>query len=159
LNERGDDVILLAEHFLAENCQNLGRSQLKISNEARQKLLSHQWPGNVRELRNVMERAAILEQTDEMQPGSLPDFEFEFRLRDSGGVGHGVEISADLGFAEAVAEFERYMISTALEKNQHNINHSAEQLKMTRHSLRYRMQQLGLTRSSDGASGDSGDGE
>ena len=158
LNERGDDVILLAEHFLEENCQDLGRSQLKLSKEAQQKLLSHKWPGNVRELRNVMERAAILEQTDEVQPGSLPDFEFESRLRDSGGVGCGVEISADLGFAEAVAEFERNMINTALEQNRHNINHSAEQLKMTRHSLRYRMQQLGLThtRSSDG---DSGDGE
>ena len=91
-----------------------------------------------------------------MQPGSLPDFEFESRLRQSGGVGHGAEINADLGFAEAVADFERNMISAALEQNQHNINHSAEQLKMTRHSLRYRMQQLGLTntRSSDGDSGD-----
>jgi DNA-binding NtrC family response regulator len=48
------------------------------------------------------------------------------------------------------------MINTALEQHQHNINQSAEQLKMTRHSLRYRMQQLGLTntRSSDGHSGD-----
>ena len=105
-----------------------------------------------------MARAAIMEQTDEMQPGSLPDFELESRLRQSSGVGHEAEINADQGFAEAVAEFERNMISAALEQNQHNINHSAEQLKMTRHSLRYRMQQLGLTntRSSDG---DSGGGE
>jgi len=156
LNERDDDVILLAEYFLVQNCQDLGRSELKISGEARAKLLMHKWPGNVRELRNVMERAAIMEQTDEVQPGSLPDFEFESRLRESGSDGIESEINMELGFSEAVAEFERKMISSALKHNQNNVNQSAEELKMTRHSLRYRMQQLGLigTRNNGGDSGD-----
>ena len=47
----------------------------KFSRAAQQKLLSHHWPGNVRELRNVIERALILETTDEIQPGNLPDFQ------------------------------------------------------------------------------------
>jgi DNA-binding NtrC family response regulator len=158
LNERGDDVILLADHFLSQNCHNLGRSELKISVEAREKLLSHKWPGNVRELRNVMERAAILEQTDEVKPESLPDFEFESRLRETDGGGSRTEINMNLGFAEAVAEFESKMISAALEQNKHNVNQSAEQLQMTRHSLRYRMQQLGLTNTKN-RGGDSEDGE
>ena len=57
-----------------------------------------------------------------------------------------------------MADFERRMITTALEHNQYNVNRSAEMLKMTRHSLRYRMQQLGLS-NSGGTSGDDGDSE
>jgi DNA-binding NtrC family response regulator len=156
LRERGDDVVQLAKHFLDQNCKNMGRGELRLSKEASEKLLSHNWPGNVRELRNVMERAAILEQTDEVQPASLPDFEMEMRLRESDD--NGVEINFDLGFAEAVTNFERRMITTALERNQYIVNRSAEMLKMTRHSLRYRMQQLGLS-NSGGTSGDDGDSE
>jgi len=153
LRDRGRDVLTLAEHFLVQNCQNLGRSSLKLSTVAEQKLLAHQWPGNVRELRNVMERAAILEQTDEVQPDSLPDFELETQLRSGSSSSGGAEIGFELGFAEAVASFERNMIQKALEQNQFNINRSAEQLKMTRHSLRYRMQQLGLGNNSKDSDG------
>ena len=153
LRDRGRDVLTLAEHFLVQNCQNLGRSSLKLSTVAEQKLLAHQWPGNVRELRNVMERAAILEQTDEVQPDSLPDFELETQLRSGSSSSGGAEIGFELGFAEAVASFERNMIQKALEQNQYNINRSAEQLKMTRHSLRYRMQQLGLGNNSKDSDG------
>ncbi len=156
LRDRGRDVLMLADHFLLQNCRNLGRSVLKLSTAAEQKLLSHQWPGNVRELRNVMERAAIIEQTDEVQPDSLPDFALEAQLHSgSGSVDEG-EVDFQLGFAEAVAAFERKMIQRALEQNQYNVNRSAEQLKITRHSLRYRMQQLGLGNSSkdSGSDGD-----
>ena len=153
LRDRGRDVVTLAEHFLVQNCEKLGRAPLKLSTAAEQKLLAHQWPGNVRELRNVMERAAIIEQTDEVQPESLPDFELETQLRSSSGSSPEAEVDFQLGFAEAVASFERKMIQKALEQNQYNVNRSAEQLKMTRHSLRYRMQQLGLGNNSKDSSG------
>ena len=155
LRDRGRDVVTLAEHFLVQNCQKLGRAPLKLSTAAEQKLLAHQWPGNVRELRNVMERAAIIEQTDEVQPESLPDFALETQLRSSSDSSPEAEVDFQLGFAEAVASFERKMIQKALEQNQYNVNRSAEQLKMTRHSLRYRMQQLGLgNNSKDSGGGD-----
>jgi len=153
LRDRGRDVVTLAEHFLVQNCQKLGRAPLKLSTAAEQKLLAHQWPGNVRELRNVMERAAIIEQTDEVQPESLPDFELETQLRSSSDSSPEAEVDFQLGFAEAVASFERKMIQKALEQNQYNVNRSAEQLKMTRHSLRYRMQQLGLVNNSKDSGG------
>ena len=153
LRDRGRDVVTLAEHFLVQNCQKLGRAPLKLSTAAEQKLLAHQWPGNVRELRNVMERAAIIEQTDEVQPVSLPDFELETQLRSSSDSSPEAEVDFQLGFAEAVASFERKMIQKALEQNQYNVNRSAEQLKMTRHSLRYRMQQLGLVNNSKDSGG------
>lgn len=155
LRDRGRDVVNLAEHFLVQNCEKLGRAPLKLSTAAEQKLLAHQWPGNVRELRNVMERAAIIEQTDEVQPESLPDFELETQLRSSSDSSPEAEVDFQLGFAEAVASFERKIIQKALEQNQYNVNRSAEQLKMTRHSLRYRMQQLGLgNNSKDSGGGD-----
>jgi DNA-binding NtrC family response regulator len=63
LRSRGDDVELLAEHFLAElNAQ--ARSQKRLSALARMTLKQHPWPGNVRELKNCIERAFILGDTD-----------------------------------------------------------------------------------------------
>jgi len=62
LRERGGDVELLAEHFLAElNAQ--GRTQKRMSAPARTMLKQHTWPGNVRELKNCIERAFILGDT------------------------------------------------------------------------------------------------
>src|SRR6266404_2197717 len=77
LRDRHQDALLLAEHFLKHFGQNMKKPARKISRAAQQKLLSHHWPGNVRELRNVIERALILETTNEIQPGSLPDVELE----------------------------------------------------------------------------------
>ena len=59
LRERGDDVLVLAEFFLAElNLRN--GTHKRLSDELRARFLRHRWPGNVRELRNAVERAYIL---------------------------------------------------------------------------------------------------
>ena len=144
LRERGGDVGLLAEHFRQHFGAALNRRVRGISRTAQLKLQSHAWPGNVRELRNVIERALILESTDEIQPGSLPDFQLESRLqhaeppRPTGG-------SLD----EMLASFERELISNTLELNQRNMTRTAEQLKLSRHALRYRMQRLNLADGTD----------
>ena len=83
LRERGQDVLLLAEHFLKQFSQTINKPVKKFSRAAQQKLMSHHWPGNVRELRNVIERALILETTSEIQSASLPDFQIETGLRKS----------------------------------------------------------------------------
>jgi transcriptional regulator with PAS, ATPase and Fis domain len=62
LRSRGEDVELLAEHFLAER-NALGRTQKRFSALARMTLKQHTWPGNVRELKNCVERAYILADT------------------------------------------------------------------------------------------------
>jgi transcriptional regulator with PAS, ATPase and Fis domain len=107
---------------------------------SRQKLLGHHWPGNVRELRNVIERAVILESSQEIQPSSLPDFHLEGRLRKS-------EITPVTGahsLDELMADFERQLINNTLEQNRFNISKTSEQLKISRHALRYRMQRLNI---------------
>src|ERR1700676_4621077 len=60
LRERGNDVLLLADHFLETFSREFGKPGLELSAEARDRLLHYRWPGNVRELQNTMERAVIL---------------------------------------------------------------------------------------------------
>src|ERR1039457_1319218 len=61
LRERGDDVLLLAEHFLQMFRTSMAKNVDGLAPAARQKILLHRWPGNARELRNAIERALILE--------------------------------------------------------------------------------------------------
>ena len=70
LAERGDDVTLLAEHFLERFRRELKKPRLKLSAAALAALRAHSWPGNVRELQNVIERAAILVD-GELMPADL----------------------------------------------------------------------------------------
>ena len=60
LRERGNDVLLLADHFLDKFSREFGKPGLELSTEARQRLLHYRWRGNVRELQNTLERAVIL---------------------------------------------------------------------------------------------------
>ncbi|HTR40344.1 MAG TPA: sigma-54 dependent transcriptional regulator [Pseudomonadales bacterium] len=140
LRERGDDVLLLADHFLKLFQVAMNKSVGTISRAARQKLLSHRWPGNIRELRNAIERALILETTRELQPASLPDFQIEARLQKNQAVSVGLDESLD----DALGRIERELISAALDQNNSNLTRAADRLKLTRHALRYRMQRLNM---------------
>jgi DNA-binding NtrC family response regulator len=140
LRARGTDVLVLADHFLKQFSASLNRSLKGFNNLAKQKLLAHHWPGNVRELRNAVERAAILEVGNEVQPQSLPDFAVESQLRKSGMP----EVNGDHSLDEMLAQFERDLVQHALERNNDSLTRTAEQLRITRHALRYRMQRLGI---------------
>ena len=147
LRERGQDMILLAEHFLKIFRVVLNKNIGGFTAAARQQLLAHRWPGNVRELRNVVERALILETTREVQPSSLPDFSVESRLQKNAPVAVVPGESLDL----ALERLERELIQNMLEQNNFSLTRVAERLKLTRHSLRYRMQRLNMkTAAGDG---------
>jgi len=64
LRQRGEDILLLAEHFLAEFCKEAGVPSKHLSTSAIQLLRQHAWPGNVRELQHAIERAFILTEDD-----------------------------------------------------------------------------------------------
>jgi DNA-binding NtrC family response regulator len=140
LRERGDDVLLLAEHFLKFFGLTMNKTARTLARTAQQKLSSHHWPGNVRELRNVIERALILETGHELQPESLPDFQLEARLHKSA-----PPRPAGENLDEIMANFERDLISSILEQNHRSLTRSADQLKISRHALRYRMQRLNIS--------------
>ena len=145
LRERGDDICLLAEHFLKIFRVTLNKNISEFTPAAHQKLLSHRWPGNVRELRNVVERALILETSHQVQPTSLPDFSLETRLQKPGGA----TAEPDESIEAALERMERELIQSALEQNNFSLTRTAGQLKLTRHSLRYRMQRLNMTATGD----------
>jgi DNA-binding NtrC family response regulator len=142
LRERGQDIPLLAHHFLRGFSAKLGRNIRGISPLAMQALQAHVWPGNIRELRNVIERAVILEQVEEIQPASLPDFEVESRLREGLPVKAGPPQSGSL--TDALLRFEKEMILQALEASGGSLGKAAAALDLSRHALRYRMGRLSL---------------
>jgi len=140
LRDRGEDALLLAEHFLKMFRTSMTKNVDGLAPAARQKMLLHRWPGNVRELRNAIERALILETTHEIQPSSLPDFQIETRSAKSALAQPVPDESLD----DALMRTERELIAGALEQNDFNLTRAAERLKLTRHSLRYRMQRLDM---------------
>jgi DNA-binding NtrC family response regulator len=140
LRDRGEDILLLAGHFLKMFRAAMNKNVKTTTPAARQKLLSHTWPGNVRELRNVIERALILETTHEIQASSLPDFQVETRLQKTTSTQAAPNESLD----DALARLERELITNVLEQNDFNPTRTAERLKLSRHSLRYRMQRLNM---------------
>ncbi len=140
LRERREDIPLLTQHFLQVFGPAMNKPIKSISPEAEQRLLSHNWPGNVRELRNVIERAVILESTQEIQARSLPDFHLETRLRK----GDLPAASGDQSIDELMGNFERELILQTLDQSRYNLTKTAEHLKISRHALRYRMQRLNI---------------
>jgi NtrC-family two-component system response regulator AlgB len=73
LRQRGEDILRLAERFLAFFAVKAKRPLFALSPAASQALLHYGWPGNVRELRNVMERVAILWPAQTVEPAAFPE--------------------------------------------------------------------------------------
>jgi len=151
LRDRGEDVVRLAEHFVGVYGPALNKPHLRLGRAAQQALLRHTWPGNVRELRNAIERAVILETGSEVRVESLPDFALEARLSVASG-----EPGPIRSLEEALIEYERKLITTALERCR-SVGRTAEMLGISRHALRYRMQRLNLQ--SEGVHEDEPSGE
>lgn len=73
LRERGDDILVLARHFMAVQGERYGRSRLNLDAAAERLLRAHTWPGNVRELRNAMEQAVLLTRSNTMTADLFPN--------------------------------------------------------------------------------------
>ena len=72
LRERGDDLLLLAHHFIKKHAVIAGRPATRLSNEAALLLQSYDWPGNVRELEHAIEHAVVLSEGEVIAPRALP---------------------------------------------------------------------------------------
>ena len=74
LRTRGDDVLLLTQHFLRLFAHRSGNEELSLSPEAAEILYSYPWPGNVRELRHTIEALAVVCTTSPIEPNQLPEY-------------------------------------------------------------------------------------
>jgi DNA-binding NtrC family response regulator len=141
LRERGEDILHLAEHFLAQACQEYSLPPKQLAPDARAILVAHPWPGNVRELANSMVRVAIM--TDEPVIGA----------RTLQPMLHGPERAhaPDLRrspstFRGQVDDFERTQLLAALASAAWNTSQAARILGIARNTLRYRIEKYGLRR-------------
>lgn len=130
LRERGRDIVLLAERFLAAFAREYGINVQPLDDDLRNALLSHSWPGNVRELRNALERAVLL------GDGRLSRVHLFGRTSDtlSGGAG------GELPFPATLAVLERAAAQRMVERLQGNKKAAAEALGISRTRL-YRLLQ------------------
>jgi len=137
LRDRGDDILLLAEHFLADFCVKARRKPPKFTAEAKKRLRTHTWPGNVRELRNLMERLAYLSQGDKIDADELAF------ILSPGESGHEM-VPMDLPLSEATACFQTEYIQKHIDSAGGNVSDAARRLGLHRSNLYRKMKQLGM---------------
>src|SRR5438876_5295141 len=136
LRDRNDDVILLAERFLARVCVDYGLPPKRLSNEAAARLRSYHWPGNVRELSNVIERVALLGE------GTVVSAEI-LLLTESAPLPAPVSSPAPPGGATHDEAMRQHYMSV-LGETGWNISRTASILVVSRNTLRARMGRLNI---------------
>ena len=142
LRERGTDVLLLAKHFLSQFSQAFAKSFSGISPEAEQILMAYSWPGNVRELRNIIERICIMANGPLLEPEHLPQ---ELHQASPARTSTTTQETIDQGLEINVANYEKELITKALDRSDNNVVKAALLLKIPRGTLRYKMEKYGLS--------------
>jgi PAS domain S-box-containing protein len=117
LCERKEDIPLLVEHFLFQLASRLKKPLQSLSPGAMQRLLSHQWPGNVRELKNVIERAAILCESQVIQASAIVfSHELGSVCRPRSATQTPTHGDRPFSLRRAIADYERDLISRAMKR-------------------------------------------
>lgn len=148
LRQRGDDVLLLADHCLSLFSDRMGRSNIRgLTPEVARTFKLYDWPGNVRELRNVIERAMVLEDGDVISVKSLPESILPVSA-DSAADGSRYFGRYGLPNTDALLslplegvslnELETSLLQQALARSNGNQTSAAKLLGLTRDQFRYR---------------------
>jgi DNA-binding NtrC family response regulator len=145
LKDRGDDIHLLAGHFLDYFNRSYRRDVKGFSEEAVRLLLAYPWPGNVRELRNAVERAVMISNGGYITPRDL-NIERRGQARDvvvATPSGHPLISLPESGVG--LDQIEKEAILGALNRCGWNVCKTARFLRISRQTLRYRMTRHGLS--------------
>jgi two-component system nitrogen regulation response regulator NtrX len=137
LRERGDDLPLLAAHFLEEFSRVYGRGPMVLEPDAIAALREHAWPSNVRELRNVMEQLAISSPAERVHRGDLPTPLGRAEAEDD-------PFQTGRTLREGREMFERQFILRRLAENDYNVTRTARVLGLERSHLHRKIKTLGL---------------
>ena len=148
LRERGEDIALLAKHFLAKRIEEEKRPPQEFTKGSLELISHYPWPGNVREMENIIEQAFIWSKgSDVITPEHLPNIlrtdTRSTSLRDD-------TLAGRLSLEKAVMEFEREIILDALKRTTYVQTHAAAMLGISRRMLKYRMDTLGISRPDNG---------
>jgi len=148
LRERGNDVLLLAEHFLEKFSREFGKPGAQLSDDAKQRILDYRWPGNVRELQNAIERAVILSDTPLISAGTL---QLQPQRPESNSVPSGMLPPAfswtgtlEEVVARAVQSTERVLLENTLRDCRWNKTRAAEILGVSPKTLAVKLKSTGL---------------
>ena len=131
LRKRGNDIILLADHFLDRYTRKYKKKIHGLTREAKNKLLKYAWPGNVRELQHTIERAVILGDGSMLKPENFLFHTTSKQKKEE-------EVILNL------EQLERQAIEKALRISNGNISRAAEYLGITRFALYRKLEKLGL---------------
>ena len=153
LRERRSDIPLLCDYFLKRLGEQKGLGKKSLDHKVRECLLRYDWPGNVRELENLLERMAILADGEMLLPSDLPEriakaaaipMELQMDIPPQG-ILHTVEVPEEgMDFNAAVDNFERALITQALDRAGGVKNRAANLLKLNRTTLVEKIKKKGL---------------
>jgi len=132
LRERRADIPALAQHFVSQFAEQMGRKPPALLPSLTAVLMRSEWPGNVRELQNYIERLMAMTRGDELHPDPLPD-DLVKRASD------GRRIDDTGSLRRMVETLEKREVQLALDRNQGNQVRAAHELGLTEQSLRYRL--------------------
>ncbi len=143
LRDRGEDIDLLARHFLGETCRKMGKGMKEWREGALRTLQAYSWPGNVRELKNVVERLVIMsgedtigeEEVDSVLPISPPVVSPTGTLQKSG---------ETPSFKEMVQQFEKEVLLQGYQEVGGNVSQLARKLKIDRANLHRKLKSYGI---------------
>src|SRR5580692_10355823 len=151
LRERATDIPLLVEHFLGRFNERLKKHVVGVEPDALDILASYAWPGNIRELENVVERAVLFCDTQNVRVQDLPpevrgtlaptqapitEADLQAAFASEGGLKEHVKV--------AMNRLERELVGRALVQTSGNVTHAARLLKISRKGLQLKMKELGL---------------
>jgi Nif-specific regulatory protein len=133
LRQRKDDILLLADHFVAKYAQKLNKDVRRISTQAINMMAAYHWPGNVRELENCIEYSVLLSRDNVIHGHNLPP---TLQMPDADD-----SIQVD-SLKHRVAILEKDMIVDALKSCHGSINAAARRLGITARMVRYKVKKL-----------------
>jgi len=146
LNERKDDILPLAKHFLYEFNKKFNKNLKHISKEAQNRLLSHEFSGNVRELKNIIERACLISQNDDLVESDLglyPKPRNNNLFQSDGPEMEAIDIpDQGINLGKLLENIEKKYMEQALIFSKGNESKAARLLEMNHHTFRYKWKKL-----------------
>jgi two-component system, NtrC family, response regulator PilR len=146
LRDRGEDVVLLANHFLKKFSVQMGKKVVRLSPESLKVMKGYDWPGNVRVLENTIERAVAMSNEEELQV-ELPNSGIGAIAASAAVAGApGVVLPSDgIDLERYIAEIEKSLLQSALRRAGGTQTRAAELLKLSYRSFRHMMKKYDLS--------------